>query len=488
MEHPSQGKPRNEDSGKRDSERLEKNRVTTVSVAASLALASAKLVVGLLTGSLGLIAEAAHSGLDTVASVITFFSVRIAGRPADEDHPYGHGRFENLSAIVQGVLLFGTAVWIFYESIHRIFVESVAVNPSVWAFVVMGASILIDFWRSRLLLAAARRYDSRALEADALNFRADMLSSGVVIVGLALVAYARSSGAGDFLLSADAWAALLVGLFIIFKSGQIALRSVNVLLDSAPVELRDEISRRVEGVEGVVETSSVRLRESGNRKFADIVVSVPRTLSAEAAHEITVSIERAVREADERTESVVHTEPVMTETETVAEAVHATALKMGVRTHHERVQAVDGSFEASLHVEVEEGLSLGEAHERASRLSDEIRSRHPRIKRVNTHIEVAEPDPSERAEVTAEHAGLAEEIRAAIAEVGVDARPHEIRLYGSRGPEGGLDAVLHCDFPAKTNIGEVHLCTEQVERALRNRFTVLEHVVIHAEPRGEQGG
>lgn len=460
-----------------------------MSVLASLALTAAKLVVGILTGSLGLIAEAAHSGLDTVASVITFFSVRIAGRPADEEHPYGHGRFENLSAIVQGVLLFGTAAWIIYESIHRIFVESVAVNPSVWAFAVMGSSVAIDLWRSRMLLRVARRYDSRALEADALNFRADMLSSAVVIVGLALVAYANFSGTGGFLLSADAWAAMLVGLFIVTKSGQLALRSVNVLLDTAPVELREEISRRVGDVPGVVEVRSVRLRESGNRKFADIVVSVARTISAEEAHGITEGIERAVRGVDERAESVVHTEPVMTETETAAEAIHATALGMGVRTHHERVQRIGGKFEASLHVEVEAGLSLGEAHERASRVSAGIRRENPRIERVNTHIEVAEPDPSERQEVTEEYSAMAGEIRRAVAEVGVDAWPHEVRLYRS---ENGLDAVLHCDFPASTNIGEVHLRTERIERELRNRFAKvgskpgLEHVVIHAEPREEQ--
>jgi len=166
--------------------------VTAVSVVASLLLTCAKLAVGLLTGSLGLLAEAAHSALDLVSSLVTFFSVRIAGRPADESHPYGHGRAENLSAIVQGLLLLGTASWIAYESVKRIFFEDVAVQASLWAFAVMASSIIVDMWRSRMLSRAARRYRSRALEADALNFRADMLSSAVVIAGLGLTPWPRS--------------------------------------------------------------------------------------------------------------------------------------------------------------------------------------------------------------------------------------------------------------------------------------------------------
>ena len=466
-------------------ERLEKNRVTLISVLASFALTAAKLTAGLLTGSLGLIAEAAHSGLDTVASLITLFSVRFAGRPADENHPYGHGRFENLSAVIQGVLLLGTAAWILFESIRRIFFVSVPVEPTVWAFVVMGAAIALDFWRSRMLLRTARKYRSRALEADALNFRADMFSSGVVILGLALVAYGKSAGAGGPFLKADAWAAALVGLIIIFKSGQLALKSVNVLLDLAPVELQERITRSAGSVPGVVGTRLVRLRESGNRKFADIVVDVPRTLSAAEAHDITERVEAAVRDIDPGTESVVHTEPVTTTAETAAEAVRATALGMGVRTHHERVQRLGDHFEASLHVEVDADLSLGEAHELTRWLSAGIRKQNPQLTRVNTHIEVAEPDPSERRDVTEDHVPLAEEIRRAVGEFDAGARCHEVRLY--RSEERGLDAILHCDFPSSTNIGEVHLRTEQIEQALRNHFSPLENVVIHAEPREQRG-
>lgn len=469
----------------KSSEQREKNRVTVISLAAAVALTSAKLVVGLLTGSLGLLAEAAHSALDTVASIITFFSVRVAGRPADENHPYGHGRVENLSAVVQGVLLLATASWIVYEAVRRIFFESVEVDPTVWAFVVMGASIVVDFWRSRMLARAARRYESRALEADALNFRADMLSSAVVILGLALVAYAEASGSGGVLLRADAAAALLVGLFIIYKSGGLALRSINVLLDRAPVGLQERISRSAESVPGVVGTRRVRLRESGSRRFADIVISIPRTASAAEGHEISERVEEAVRGVDPRTESVVHVEPVMTDAETMAEAIHAIALEMGIRTHHEQVRRSGESFEASLHVEVDSGLTLGEAHELARRLGDAIKGQIPALARVNTHIEVAEPDPSDWKELDGGYEEMELEIKRAVDEVGYGARCHEVRLY--RSAELRLEAVLHCDFPGAANIGEVHARTEQIERELHNRFPQIEHVVIHAEPREGNG-
>ncbi len=458
----------------------EKNRVTVVSLVAAILLTSAKLAVGLLTGSLGLLAEAAHSALDTVASVVTFFSVRVAGRPADEDHPYGHARVENLSAVTQGVLLIGTAVWISYESLRRILFASVEVEPTVWAFVVMGTSIVVDLWRSRMLARVARRHDSRALEADALNFRADMFSSAVVIVGLALVVLGERLGNAPFLLRADAVAALLVGIFIFFKSGALAARSVNVLLDRAPVGLQERISRRAQSVPGVVGTPRVRLRESGDRKFAEIVISVSRTASASEGHEISEHVERAILEEDASTESVVHVEPVPTETETMAEGIRAAALGMGFRIHHERVRRFGDSFEASLHVEVDAGLTLGEAHDLARGLGEALREQELRLARVSTHIEVAEPDEGEWREPDTGHGELEEEIKRAVSEEDSGSRCHEARLYRS---EHGLDAILHCDFPDSANIGDVHARTERIERGLHVRFLILEQIVIHAEPR-----
>lgn len=290
-------------------EQSNKTKVTLVSVGSALVLTALKLFVGLLTGSLGMLSEAAHSGLDFVASVITFFSVRIAGRPADTDHPYGHGRVENLSAIVQGVLLLGTAGWIIYESVVRIFFSTVVVETTIWTFAVMAASIVIDLWRSRMLMAAARQYYSKALEADALNFRADMYSSAVVIVGLMLTYIGQRAGGIAWLEKADALAALVVAVMIVRMSGRLAGQSLGVLLDRAPEELVLAMTRAVASVPGVVRVDPVRLRESGHRLFADVVVTTDRSASVAEAHDLTRRIEDALRQVEPRTETLVHVEP-----------------------------------------------------------------------------------------------------------------------------------------------------------------------------------
>ncbi len=457
------------------SDQQEKNRITLVSVVAALALAVLKLVAGLLTGSLALLSDAAHSGLDCVASVITYVTVRIAGRPADQDHPYGHGRVENLSAILQAVLLIGTALAIIYESVRRIFFQPAEIHSSPWIFAVMFLSIGVDLWRSRLLAGAARRYHSRAMEADALNFRADMLASAMVIGGLTVIALGGP-------VHADAAAALLVALIIIVMSGRLALRGVSVLLDRAPVHLGERMTQAVVAVPGVVDAQPVRLRESGDRLFADITVQVPRTTSLSEAHGISESVEASLRDLAPRTQAVVHVEPAVGEAETAAEAIRAVAWGIGARTHHERVSRVGDHLEASLHIEVEPELTLAEAHALAHRLSAALRAENPLLQQVDTHIEVAVLEPSLRREVGEQHPKIVATAADAVKAAEVGALLHEARLYGSSEP--GWDLTLHCGFPPEIPMGDIHRRTERIEQELRRAIPNLEIVVIHAEPRG----
>ncbi len=469
-------------------ERTDKSRVTLVSVGVGLVLAVLKLAVGLLTGSLGLISEAMHSALDFVASLMTYASVRIAGRPADADHVYGHGRVENLSATIQGVLLLGTATAIIYESVRRIFFVEVAVEPSIWAFVVMFGSVFVDLWRSRMLSAAARRYHSQALEADALNFRADMFSSVVVILGLAVAAAGALVGGAGWLARADAVAALVVALVIVVMSGRLATRAVGVLLDRSPSTLRERMTSAAAAVPGVIDSAPVRLRESGDRLFADITVQVPRTTSLSEAHTITEQVEESIREVEPRTQTVVHVEPLRSVEETAAEAIRAVAWQMGARTHHELVNRVGDHLEASLHIEVEPELSLRKAHELAHHLVAAAQRENPQLRRVDTHIEVATPDPSQRREVSAWRPDIVEAVRRAVAKAAVGAALHEVRVYSADEAQvPGLDVVLHCGFEPDVPMGEIHRRTEIIELEIRRLLPSLEHVVIHAEPREEAG-
>src|SRR5215469_7645180 len=172
--------------------RAEKRTAAGNSVLAALVITTLKIGVGVSTGSLGILSEAAHSGLDLIASVLTFFSVRVSDKPADADHQYGHGKVENFSAFVETGLLLLTCVWIIYEATHRLFFRHIEIEPTVAAFAVMLFSMVIDWWRSRALGRIASKYDSQALEADALHFSTDIWSAGVVVLGLLLVLAGRT--------------------------------------------------------------------------------------------------------------------------------------------------------------------------------------------------------------------------------------------------------------------------------------------------------
>jgi cation diffusion facilitator family transporter len=458
----------------------EKNRIALGSLATGVVLSAVKLVAGLLTGSLGLLSEAAHSGLDALASLITAISVRVSERPPDADHPYGHGRFENLSATVQGLLLFGTGGAIILESVRRLTEPVLHVRPSPWAFVIMAASIVVDLWRSRMLSRAARKYNSRALEADALNFRADLFTSVVVLVGLALTSYAEMTGADGVLLRADAAAALVVALFIIGMAAKLAIAAVNVLTDRASGELGARMTRAAADVPGVLVAHPVRMRESGHHVFADVVVTTTRTLSLAQAHEITERIEEAIGGVEPRAEVLVHIEPTASFGETTTEAIRAIALRLGIATHHEQVYDVAGGLEAVLHIEVEPRLTLTDAHAQAERLADTLTGEVPGLRRVATHIEAAEPNETRRREVTSERRNLVALIREIVLHSGTTDGFEAVRLYAS--DDSTCDAVLSCVFRADLLVGDIHRRTEQLEQELRERIPTLGRVIIHAEP------
>src|ERR1700730_17519997 len=291
-----------------ESMRREKRAVAGNSVLAALVITSLKIVVGMATGSLGILSEAAHSGLDLIAALMTFFSVRVSDKPADADHQYGHGKFENFSAFIETGLLLLTCLWIVYESIKRLFFHSVEIEPSIAAFVVMFLSIAVDTWRSRSLGIIAKKYDSQALEADALHFSTDIWSSGVVILGLALVWLGRIYHV-SWLLRADPISALFVAGVVISVSWRLARRTVDALLDAAPAGVRSQILERIRTVEGVLEVERVRFRKAGNRFFADVSVGLERNFTFQRSEQVSTAVTSRVREVLPDADVVVHSVP-----------------------------------------------------------------------------------------------------------------------------------------------------------------------------------
>lgn len=287
----------------------EKRSAALSSVVAAVFLTGLKVVVGVLTNSLGILAEAAHSGLDLVAALVTYFSVRKADQPPDTNHLYGHGKIENLSALAETGLLLATCVWIIYEAIQRLLFRVVMVDASVWAFVVMLVSIVVDVSRSRILKRAAIKYNSQALEADALHFSTDVWSSSVVIVGLIGVRLAELRPGLGMLHRADALAALGVAVIVIYVSLRLGRRCVDGLMDAAPAGLAAAIQGRVEIIPGVTDCHQVRVRTSGAHVFVDLHATFSGARSLEDVHRQTEVIEAAVRELEPRADVTVHAEP-----------------------------------------------------------------------------------------------------------------------------------------------------------------------------------
>ena len=484
----------------------EKRLVALSSVLAAIMLTSFKLIVGLLSGSLGILAEAAHSGLDLVAALMTFVAVRVADRPPDVTHNYGHGKFENLSAFLEAGLLLLTAAWIIYEALRRLLLGEGHVDPSIWAFLVMAVSIVVDYTRSRALLRVAKEQGSQALEADALHFRTDIWSSVVVILGLIAVKIGQLSGV-PWLSQADAGAALGVSLIVIWVSFRLARQTLDALLDRAPDTIGRALEQAIGHVEGVVDVRRVRLRRAGNKLFADLVVGAPRTATFEHAHAVTEAVERAARDAvcvdtpQADVDVVVHVEPAATAAETTAQGIHYLALELELRAHDVRVRMLEqekgsSALEADLHLEVDPELDLRSAHAAATRLERAIYRAYPAVRRVTTHLEAPEVGMERRRDVSAEQPALIAEVRRIADCVAGAGSCHEVHVYQVTNraatepptPETPLyDLVLHCTFSGAAPIQQVHVHAEEIERALRAAMPPLGAVLIHAEPPEEAG-
>jgi cation diffusion facilitator family transporter len=287
----------------------EKQSVALSSLAAAVGLTTFKLLVGFATGSLGILAEAAHSGLDLAAAGMTYFAVRYSDRPPDPDHLYGHHKMENLSALFETLLLVGTCAWIVREAVHRLLAHRIDVQVNVWSFVVMATSIAVDVTRSRALSRAAKRHNSQALEADALHFQTDVWSSAVVILGLICVLVGDRVPRLAFLDYGDAVSALGVSVIVFWVSARLGRRTVDALLDTAPAGMKEKIVAAVESVPGVQDCHDVRIRPSGPIVFIDLHVLVDGGQTLAAAHELTERIESSIRELVPHADVTVHPEP-----------------------------------------------------------------------------------------------------------------------------------------------------------------------------------
>ena len=458
-----------------------KKRAALLSVGSATLLVSLKAFLVVRTGSLGVLSEALHSGLDLLAAIITFLSVRVSDQPADERHPYGHGKFENFSAFVETGLLVLTALYIIYEAFARLFFRTVHIQPSVMAIVVLLGALSIDLTRARALERAARKYSSEALEADALHFSTDVWSTTVVMVGIGLV-WAGETWDLPWLVYADALAGLAVAAVILWVGSQLGRRTLDALLDAAPKGLQQEIALALERMTGVLDVVRVRVRRAGNRHFVDATVSVPRSASLEQVHTLTDAIEKRIGEIVP-SDVMVHVEPRAPVGEHLFEAIRALAQRMGLAIHEVRASQQDGRLFIELHLEVDENLSLREAHRQASELEDQIRELRDGAVDVNIHIEplgrhIATPDAG-LGEMKQLAKAIEDFLNRLPSEFDELVNCHDVRV---RQVEHHILVSCHCTMKSELPITQVHDVTAALEDRVKEKFQQIYRVTIHPEP------
>jgi cation diffusion facilitator family transporter len=459
----------------------EKRRAALLSVGSAVLLVSLKTFLVVRTGSLGVLSEALHSSLDLIAAIITLLSIRVADQPADERHLYGHGKFENFSAFVETGLLALTALYIIYEAFARLFFRSVHIQPSLTAIFVLLIALSIDMTRARALSRVAKKYSSDALEADALHFSTDIWSTIIVIIGIGLV-WAGDAWHMPWLIYADALAGLAVAAVILWVGARLGRRTLDALLDVAPEGLQQEIARAVAGMDGVLDVDRVRVRRAGNRHFVDATVSVARTASLEQVHALSDAIEKRIGEIVP-SDVMVHAEPRAPQGEHLFEAIRAAAQSMGVAIHDLAAVLQEGQLFIELHLEVDENLSLREAHRQATELEERIRELRNGPIEVNIHIEplgrhIATPDAG-IGEMKQLSRSIEDFVNRLPAEFDELVNCHDVR---ARQVEHHIYVSCHCTMKSSLPITQVHDVTAALEDRVKEKFPQIYRVTIHPEP------
>jgi cation diffusion facilitator family transporter len=453
--------------------RSEKEQVALSSIAASAGLTIAKAIVGFSTGSLAILSEAGHSLIDFGATVMTYVAVRVSGKPADEQHNYGHGKVEAVSALAETGLLFVLSGVVIWEATQRLLAhDGHQVEATFWAFAVIVVSIIVDFIRSRALSRTAARTASQALEADALHFSSDLWSSLAVLMGLAGVRF----GLGW----ADSAAALAVAMLVCVAGWRLGRRTVDTLLDVAPEGAASAIRAIAAKVPGVVKVENVRARAVGEKTFIDLLVGVSRTLPLDRVSTLKEEVVGALRDKMPGAEPTVTTDPVALDNETVLDRVMVIARNRALAVHHVTVHELRDKLAVSLDLEVDGKLSLRAAHAMADGLEKAVAAELGPGVEVETHIEPLQPQDLLGREAPPERVRA---VTMALAELAAEGRVireiHDVRV---RETDEGEIVNFHCRVDPALSVEAVHERVDTLERALRARSPSIKRVIGHAEP------
>jgi cation diffusion facilitator family transporter len=448
-----------------------KSRVAAISIFASAGMATAKFVVGIAIGSLALISEALHSSVDLVATVITWMVVRVSDRPADEEHHYGHGKIESLSALGVIAMLYVLAGGILVQAYSHLREGAPPPTLSAIPFVLLLIDIAVNFWRARALHRTALGTKSQALEADALHFASDVFGSSAVIIGLGLSAFGFAWG--------DAAAAIAVAVLISLLGLRLARSTVETLLDRAPEGASERATAAIRTVPGVVDVERLRVRMVGSTHFIDAIVQVPRTYPIDRVEEIKRRAQEAVTKALKDADLTFTAVPVARDNESVRERIMVIARNSGLAVHHVTVHDLGGKLTVSIDLEVDGDMPLSAAHAIAHELERNIRDEFGEDVEVDTHIEPLEPElplgtdaPPDRVET----------IKGALSGFAANGAIHDIHSVRVRNTDAGEIVNFHCRASPSMSVIKVHENVDEIERALRRAFPTVKRVISHAEP------
>jgi len=448
----------------------EKTWVAFTSVIVAIILTGTKLVVGIWSHSLGILSEALHSALDFVAAAMTYFAVTSSAKPADPDHQFGHGKIENLSALVETILLLITIVWVVYEAARRIILSQLEINTNPIVFAVVLFAIIIDYSRSRALYRVAKKFDSQALKADALHFSTDIWSSSVVFVGLFFTRLGFPLG--------DPLGAIGVTIIVLIMTIKLGREAVDTLLDRAPLGFRESICAAVEEVEGVMSCGRVRVRKSGPSVFVDAEIRADLRLPLEKAHQIgeqaKFTIEKVVGPAD----ITIHMDPEAEIYPLLVEKIRTESDQFEwIKSVHEIfVFEFENQVYVVFHIEINAEESLGDAHMLVMSFENHLKHVFPNIKNIITHIEPFRDTKKDQIDLEL----VKQRIHLRAQRVGGLQNCHDITIYPLAA--GDYHITLHCDAEPSLTIREIHRATTRLENEIQEEMPIFSQIVIHVEP------
>ena len=457
--------------------RKEVQRAAALSVVAAALLTLIKLITGLVTNSIGVISEALHSGLDFLAAGITLVAVRRASRAPDSEHQYGHGKIENFAALAETIILWVTSGWIIYEAVRRIVFGEFA-EATFWGIAVMLVSIVVDYERSQMLYRNARKHNSQALEADALHFRTDMLSSVVVLIGLSFVWVGFPMG--------DPLGAIGVSFVILFVSFNLAKRAFDALVDHAPEGVSEKITELCAQIPGVVECKRVRVRGSGADLFVDIIIATDETVNLSDAHNIADSIETSLSSFAPKVDVLVHIEPAEGDISQYSKMniydqmqVIARRLPEVQSVHNIRVFEIAECIDIAADLEMSADLTLKEAHSVSDQYEERLRDLvGDCINSVTLHLETTmTKDDAE--DITSESLEIVESVKEIVSEFSPPVNYREAKIRSER---AGVSVLLDCTIPGQMTLTESHDIADAIEKRILERLEAVKSVFIHFDP------